>query len=59
MNTSIYGGKNPTKIIVGGMAGNTPASCLPLEVSLENLAQITSGNMSSGLILFSNVCSLH
>lgn len=57
-NTLIYG-KKPTRAIVGGMAGENPASRLPPEGSLESLARLTSGNMSSGLILVSDICSLH
>lgn len=52
MNTLFYE-KKPTRANVGGMVGEYPASCLPLEVLLESLAQLPSGNMSSGLILFS------
>lgn len=52
MNTLFYG-KKPTRANVGGMVGEYPASCLPVEVLLESLAQLPSGNTSSGLILFS------
>lgn len=51
-------GRNPTRAIVGGMAGGYQASCLPPEVSLGSWAPLTCGNMSSGLILFEAACSL-
>lgn len=45
-------------LFVGGMVGRYQASCLPLELSLESLAQITCGNMSGGLILSSATYTL-
>lgn len=51
MNTRSCG-KTPTRAIVGGMVGEDLASCPPW----GSLARL-SGNMSSGLILFSDIWS--